>query len=91
MTMSIQWTILLLVAAVASSADAAGATTEMRRARDGNVAIQEELEAARKAATVAAYDLFIARHPDHPLTKTAREERQRLIEGRKEDRRHKPR
>jgi hypothetical protein len=47
-------------------------------ARDGNVAIQEELEAARRARTREAYDLFIARHPDHPLARTAREERTRL-------------
>lgn len=54
----------------------------MRPARDGNVAIAEELEAARKAATVAAYDLFIARHPDHPLAETARRERAQLIADR---------
>lgn len=53
---------------------------DMQRARNGNIAIQEELDAARKAATVAAYDLFLARHPDHPLAKVAREERQRLID-----------
>src|SRR5687768_4637630 len=35
-------------------------------ARDGDIAIQEELDAARKAGTRAAYDLFIARHPGHP-------------------------
>jgi hypothetical protein len=52
----------------------------MPRARDGNIAIQEELDAARKAATVEAYDLFIARHPDHPLARIAREERQRLLD-----------
>ena len=48
-------------------------------ARDGNIAIQEELDAARCKKTVAAYDLFIARHPDHPLAKRAREERQLLV------------
>ena len=52
----------------------------MPRARDGNIAIQEELDAARKAATVEAYDLFIARHPNHPLARIAREERQRLLD-----------
>ena len=51
---------------------------EMPRARDGNVAIQEELDAARRAGTRAACDLFIARHPDHPLARTARQERERL-------------
>jgi hypothetical protein len=48
------------------------------RARDGNIAIAQELEAARRAGTVAAYDLFIARHPDHPLAETARREREAL-------------
>jgi hypothetical protein len=47
-------------------------------ARDGNIAIQEELDAARRAATREAYDLFIARHPDHPLATTAKQERERL-------------
>ena len=47
-------------------------------ARDGNIAIEEELEAARKAKSLAAYDLFIARHPAHPLAATARKERRRL-------------
>lgn len=49
------------------------------RARDGNIAIGQELDAARKAATVEAYDLFIARHPDHPLADVARREREALI------------
>jgi hypothetical protein len=48
-------------------------------ARDGNVAIQEELTAARRKATVEAYDLFIARHPCHPLAEQAKAERLRLL------------
>lgn len=48
-------------------------------ARDGNIAIAEELCAARAKATVAAYDLFIARHPEHPLARTARKERDRIL------------
>ena len=52
---------------------------EIAPARDGNIAIQEELDAARKARTVAAYDLFIARHPGHPLEPVARAERARLV------------
>ncbi len=63
-----------------------GAPPDVRRARDGNVAIEEELAAARKAATVEAYDLFIARHPDHPLARIAREERQRLLDEAKQPR-----
>ena len=47
-------------------------------ARDGNIAIQQELDAARKAGTLEAYDLFIARHPHHPLADIARRERARL-------------
>lgn len=53
-------------------------TTPLPPARDGNVAIREELEAARRAATLAAYDLFIARHPRHPLEAVARRERDAL-------------
>jgi hypothetical protein len=48
-------------------------------ARDGNIAIKQELCAARAKATVEAYDLFIARHPHHPLVKEAKAERRRLI------------
>jgi hypothetical protein len=55
-----------------------GRTTPLPRPRDGNVAIQQELEAARRAATLAAYDLFIARHPGHPLEAVARRERDEL-------------
>ena len=47
-------------------------------ARDGNIAIQEELEAARKAQSVRAYELFIERHSDHPLSEMARQELDRL-------------
>lgn len=52
-------------------------------ARDGDIAIEEELCAARKRGTVAAYDLFIARHPDHPLAQVARQERNRLSSAEK--------
>jgi hypothetical protein len=51
---------------------------EIIPARDGNIAIQEELDAARRAGTITAYDLFIARHPQHPLAETARAERAKL-------------
>ena len=52
-------------------------------ARDGNIAIQEELDAARRAGTRDAYDLFLARHPDHPLARTARQEREALPQPRR--------
>lgn len=50
-------------------------STDQPRPRDGNVAIGEELDAARRAGTLAAYDLFLARHPRHKLARTARRER----------------
>jgi hypothetical protein len=53
-------------------------STDLPRPRDGNIAIQEELDEARRARTVAAYDRFIARHGDHPLVAVARRERSQL-------------
>jgi hypothetical protein len=50
----------------------------LRPPRDPDVAVQEELDAARRAGTVAAYDLFIARHGDHRLAEAARRERATL-------------
>jgi hypothetical protein len=58
--------------------------TSIVRARDGNIAIQEELDAARRKGSVEAYDLFIARHPDHPLATVAREERERVAAHRRQ-------
>ena len=51
---------------------------ELRPPRDPDIAVQEELDAARRAGTVAAYDLFLARHGDHRLAEAARRERARL-------------
>ena len=50
--------------------------------RDPQVAVQEEFDAASKAGTVEAWDLFIRRHPDNPLTGRARAERAKLAGGR---------
>ena len=47
-------------------------------ARAGDVAVQEELDAARATSSVAAYELFVARHPGHPLEAVARAELERL-------------
>ncbi|MEA3041668.1 MAG: hypothetical protein QOC65_1157 [Sphingomonadales bacterium] len=74
---------VLLLAVAALAAEAAAempppARDSVPPARDGDVAIGQELAAARRANTLAAYDLFIARHPQHPLTVAAREERRRL-------------
>ena len=79
------WALMFLMAATPPADDAREGTADMRPARDGNIAIQQELDAARQAATVAAYDLFIARHPEHPLAKVARKERQRLVDKLKAD------
>ena len=38
-----------------------------QRARDGSIAIREEFDAARAKNTLAAWDLYIARHPASPL------------------------
>ena len=73
--------VALLAAALPASA-CPGAndvtTNSLPPARDGNIAIQEELDAARRAGTREAYDLFIARHPRHPLADLARREREEL-------------
>lgn len=80
---------LLLLAGFWASTDAAAAgeqntvpsvrTSDDPRPRDGNIAIRQELDAARQAGTVEAYDLFIARHPRHALTEIARRERAELV------------
>lgn len=54
-------------------------STVLPRPRDTNIAVREELDAARHAGTRAAYDLFLQRHGDHPLAATARRERARLV------------
>ena len=73
---------LFFLAAACTAAASPGANqvnpNSLPPARDGNIAIQEELDAARRAGTVEAYDLFIARHPQHPLADQARQERARL-------------
>ena len=75
---------ILMVALGTASASAELADSmndaPMAPARDGSIAIREELDAARRAGTLAAYDLFVARHPRHPLARTAREERRRVAE-----------
>ena len=72
------FTAMLPAAAAAAAVAADPPRIAVPPARDGDIAIREELCAARKAATLAAYDLFIARHPDHPLAEAARRERAAL-------------
>ncbi len=76
-------TAMLALAACAGAWGAPMADPPIARARDGNIAIGQELDAARKAGTIEAYDLFIARHPRHPLADIARRERERLLEARR--------
>lgn len=75
--------LIALAAATVAAGGAMAAEDEgpaIAPARDGDVAIRQELEAARRARTLSAYDLFIARHSEHPLARTARNERRRLAE-----------
>ena len=46
--------------------------------RDGDAAVREEFDAARRAGTREALDLFIARHPQHALAAAARQEQDKL-------------
>jgi hypothetical protein len=52
-------------------------STELPLPRAGDAA-RQELEAARRAGTIEAYDLFLSRHGDQPLAATARRERAAL-------------
>jgi hypothetical protein len=47
-------------------------------ARDPEIATREEFELAVKAGTVAAIDLFIARHPQSELVAEAKDIRRKL-------------
>ena len=47
-------------------------------ARDADAAVREEYEAARRQGRAQALQLFIARHPDHPLAAEARAALERL-------------
>ena len=71
---------LSLLAALAPSAAPAGMAGEpaIAPARSGDIAILEELTAARSARTTAAYRLFLARHPAHALAAEARRELRKL-------------
>ncbi|WP_063688171.1 hypothetical protein [Bradyrhizobium stylosanthis] len=56
----------------------AGRAPSMPMARDPSAAVAEEFEAARRAGTREAFELFIARHGDDPLAEQARAELKRL-------------
>lgn len=55
-----------------------GASPPIAKARPGDVAILEELTAARAAGSAEAYRLFIRRHPKHKLAAVARRELARI-------------
>lgn len=71
-------TLLAALAGLPVAASAVAAEEPIAPARSGDVAICEELTAARAAGTAAAYQLFIARHPDHALAAVARRELRKL-------------
>ena len=47
-------------------------STAANTARDGQIAIKEEFDAAMKSNTKPALELFIKRHPNSPWTPTAK-------------------
>jgi hypothetical protein len=51
----------------------------MAPARDPQIAVQEEFDAAARAGTLEAWDLFLARHPDNPLADRARAARAAIV------------
>ena len=65
-------------ATVAEPPAPAAGETGANVARDGNIAIHEEFVTATEKNTIEAYELFIARHPDHPLTAQATEKLNKL-------------
>ena len=42
-------------------------------ARDPDIAVREEFEHAERVATAEAWQLFLARHPDHALAAIAKD------------------
>ncbi len=46
--------------------------------RDPGLAVLQEYEAAKKKNTLAAWDLFLARHPNSPYAALARAARDRI-------------
>jgi hypothetical protein len=50
--------------------------------RDPELAVREEYDLAKGRGTAEAFELFIARHPDHALVAEARRELERLKSAR---------
>ncbi len=55
------------------SAEAEKHTTPMPKPRDPDIAVREEYDAAAKKGTIAAWQLFIARHPKSHLAAKAKQ------------------
>src|SRR5207237_1274148 len=55
-----------------------GRSTDQPRPRDGDVAIRQQLAAARRAGTLAAYDVVLRLDGNHPLAEPALRERAAL-------------
>lgn len=62
----------------AMAAEAPDKTEPFPAPRDPDAAVREEYALALEADTVAALELFITRHADHPLAKEAQMELERL-------------
>jgi hypothetical protein len=67
-------TVLAVTLLAGCAAPAAGAPL-----RPGYDAVEDEYQIAVRARTVEALDLFIARHPDHPLVTKAKAKRDQLL------------
>ena len=73
------------MAATSQPSDAGQAVSEptnpqppIPRPRDPDIAVKEEYDAAVQAGTIAALELFIARHPGHALAADAESDLLRL-------------
>ncbi len=55
-----------------------GHSPDFRGGRDAQTAVHEEFDAAARAGTLEAWNLFLARHPDNPLAPEARARRDAL-------------
>jgi len=69
---------LMIKIAAAEEAGKAARDSTTPPARDPEVAVQEEYQAARHHGTAQALELFIARHPDSALAEKARADLRQL-------------
>ena len=90
--MRLRLALVLLAGAVLAGAAGAAAmkekppvrSTELPRPLHPDIAVRTELDAARRAGTLEAYDLFLSRHGDHRFAEVARRERAALAARRPE-------